>query len=108
MDLSHIQMDIILVNFARKCPECEVYMQPTSTRCGRCGQRFEFVKVVANSHFEHFEIKECKACNEHTFHFCIHPFEGCVIADLKQQCIKCMTKDIIKSGGAEIIKKQDS
>lgn len=104
MDLTLVQIDMILANFARKCPECEVYMQPTSTRCGRCGQRFEFVKVVANSYYEHFEIMECKVCCEHTFHFCSHPFEGCKIKDLEQWCIKCITKDMIKAGGAEIIK----
>ena len=100
--LSDEQMNLILDNFGRQCPDCKIRMQPLSTMCSNCGGRTSFKKVYAAHYIEHFEIAKCDTHGS-SFHFCSHPKSDSPIADLEQFCIKCIIEDQVKRN-VEIIK----
>lgn len=105
MDLNLAMMDIILANFARKCQNCETWMQPHSTKCVRCGNVEPFVKVFVPSYFEHFVQLKCKVHEEGTFHFCMHPRNDSELEELRTWCVRCIMDEVAKKGGVEIITK---
>lgn len=104
MDLSLGQMDIILANFTRKCENCDIYMQPHSTKCVRCGMVQPFIKVFTNSYFEHFMSHRCEVHEDTTFHYCMHPANDSKLEDLKIWCVRCIMQEVANLGGIEIIK----
>lgn len=97
MDLNDKQINHILDNFTRLCPECSMRMQPLTTRCPGCGVRTPFSKLLPDSYVEHFEIAECRKHKSY-FHYCIHPAKDCTLEELKQYCVGCVTELAVKDG----------